>query len=241
MTKKALIMGMPVKISILDERVEENDINDVFCYFKRIDEKFSTYKKNSEVEKLNRGETKKVSPLMRKILNLSEKTRKETKGYFNIKIKGKLDPSGIVKGYAIHEACKMLLKKGYRNFYVEIAGDMEILGKIDKRKWKVGIENPFERTEIIKVFNLSNCGVATSGNYIRGEHIFNPIEKKPADEIASITVIGPNAYEADRFATAAFAMGEKGIDFIEGLEGFEGYLVTKGKKGIMTSGLKKYL
>lgn len=234
-------MGMPVTVSIIDKKVREKDINYILSYFEKIDKKFSIYKSDSEIEKINRGEVKRFSSLMKKILDLSDKTKKETKGYFDIRINGKLDPSGIVKGYAIHEASKILYRKGYRNFYVEIAGDIEVMGNINKKRWRVGIENPFKRYEIIKVLNLSNRGVASSGNYIRGKHIINPIEKKLADEIASITVIGPNVYEADRFATAAFAMGEKGINFIENLDGFEGYLVTKGRKGIMTSGFNKYL
>ena len=69
----------------------------------------------------------------------------------------------------------------------------------------------------------------------------NPKTKVAAAEIASISVIGPNVYEADRFATAAFAMGEKGIEFIEGLKGFEGYMIKNNQIAVMTSGFKKYL
>lgn len=242
MKKTAVIMGMPVTISIIDKDAKDKDIDEIFDYFRRIDEKFSTYKEDSEIGKINKGKIKRnFSSEMKKILGLSEKTKKETGGYFDIKINGKLDPSGIVKGYAIHEACKIFLKKGYKNFYVEIAGDVEVYGKIKGRKWRIGLENPFNRKEIIKTVNLSDRGIATSGNYIRGSHIFDPIKKRKADEIMSITVIGPNVYEADRFATAAFAMGNRGIDFIEDLSGFEGYLVTKNRMGIMTSGFEKYL
>ncbi len=73
---------------------------------------------------------------------------------------------------------------------------------------------------------MSDCGVATSGTSIRGQHIYNPQDDAaPIDEIVSLTVIGPNIYEADRFATAAFAMGSDGIVFIEQLDGFEGYMI----------------
>jgi thiamine biosynthesis lipoprotein len=59
--------------------------------------------------------------------------------------------------------------------------------------------------------------------------------------MVSLTVIGPNVYEADRFATAAFAMGQDGLSFLENLEGFEGYAVTKDKQGWCTSGFNSYL
>jgi len=52
----------------------------------------------------------------------------------------------------------------------------------------------------------------------------------PAWEIASISVIGPNVYEADRFATAAFAMGEKGIEFIEKQKKLEGYMIKNNQR-----------
>lgn len=244
MKKNAVIMGMPVTISITDLNAKVNDINEIFSYFKKIDKKFSTYKRNSEIEKINRGEIKKnkYSLEMKKILKLCKQTKKETNGYFDIKINGKLDPSGIVKGYAIHKAAGMLAQRGYKNFYVEIGGDIEVKGKNENQeKWRVGIENPFNRAEIVKVMHLSDRGIATSGTYIRGNHIHNPVLNKEADKIASITVIGPNVYEADRFATAAFAMGEKGIEFIESLKGFEGYLITKNKRAIFTSGFEKNL
>jgi thiamine biosynthesis lipoprotein len=174
-------------------------------------------------------------------LELCKITKKETNGYFDININGVIDPSGIVKGYAINEAYKILKNKGYNNFYVEIAGDIEISGKNNNKNWKVGIQNPYNPKEIIKIVALTNKGIATSGNYIRGAHIYNPKNKKPAQEIASITVIGPNVYDADRFATAAFAMGEKGIEFISFLKGFEGYMIKKDKTAVFTKGFEKHV
>ena len=108
-------------------------------------------------------------------------------------------------------------------------------------RWRVGIRDPFNTDEIIKVVYLSDRGIATSGTYIRGTHIYNPVFESAADDIASMTVIGEDVYDADRFATAAFAMGEKGIGFIESMKGFEGYMITKNKRGVWTSGFEKFL
>jgi thiamine biosynthesis lipoprotein len=84
-------------------------------------------------------------------------------------------------------------------------------------------------------------GVATSGTYIRGLHIYNPrAGNQPVSDIVSLTVIGPNIHDADRFATAAFAMGADGIRFIEQLPGYEGYIIDKNQLGTMTSGFEKY-
>lgn len=244
MKKEATIMAMPVKMNIVDENVKNSDFDDVFSYLRYMDEKFSTYKETSEITAINKGKLseKKISQDMKKILVLGKQTKKETNGYFDMKINGKIDPAGIVKGLAIFESSKMLLQKGFQNFYIEIAGDIEVRGKNDKgKKWKIGIENPFNRKEIIKVIELSDRGIATSGTYIRGTHIYDPVNKKNADDIASITVIGPNVYEADRFATAVFAMGKAGIEYLEARIGFEGYMITKDKQAYMTSGFEQYL
>jgi thiamine biosynthesis lipoprotein len=244
MKKQAIVMGMPATINVVDVGVTQEDINEVFSYFHYIDKKFSTYKKESEISQINRGEIKELdySDEMKKILKLSEETKKETNGFFDIDYNGILDPSGLVKGYAVFQGAEILRRKNFQNYYVEIAGDIQVQGKNEKREnWKIGIQNPFNLDEIVKVVKLSNKGIATSGNYIRGTHIYNPKEKRFAEEIAGITVIGPNIYEADRFATASFAMGEAGINFLEKLKGFEGYMVKKNKKAILTSGFNDYL
>ena len=244
MKKQTVTMGMLATINVVDIGVTDEDIQEIFSYFHFIDKKFSTYKSDSEISQINRGELKVIdsSREMQAVLKLCEDTKKGTDGYFDININGKLDPSGIVKGYSIFKGSEILRKKGFSNFYIEIAGDIEVNGKNGKGgNWRVGIQNPFNLDETIKVLKLSNKGIATSGLYQRGTHIYNPKEGRFAGEIASITVVGPNVYEADRFATAAFAMGEKGINFIEKLKGFEGYLVKKDKRAVFTTGFSDYL
>lgn len=237
-------MGMPVKINIVDKKATEEDIAEIFSYFHFIDSKFSTYKNNSEITRINTGHINQAnySDDMKTVLKLSELTKSETYGYFDIQINDHIDPSGLVKGYAIWEAAKKLLGKGFENFFVEIGGDIQTQGHNEKgEKWKVGIRNPFNTNEIIKEVGLDHEGIATSGTYLRGDHIVNPKAQKPATEIASITVIGPNIYDADRFATAAFAMGERGIGFIDTLSGFEGYMITNKKQALFTRGFEKYV
>jgi len=77
---------------------------------------------------------------------------------------------------------------------------------------------------------------------VRGQHIYDPFaEGQVITDILSLTVIGPDIYEADRFATAAFAMGQDGINFIESLEDFEGYMIDKDKQATFTTGFKKWV
>ncbi len=238
-------MGMPITVEIVDSGVTEKIFDKVFSYFKHIDDKFSTYKKTSEITAINerRLSEKDWSEEMRLVFALCEETKRETDGYFDIKTQsGKYDPSGLVKGWSIWNAAQIILKYGFNNFYVDAGGDIEPRGRnAEGKKWSVGIKNPFNQKEIVKVVYVQDEGVATSGTYIRGQHIYDPKEKhKPIAEVVSLTVIGQNIYEADRFATGAFAMGRNGIAFIENLNGFEGYMIDKNGIATMTSGFEKY-
>lgn len=238
-------MGMPITIEIADPFTSVKAIEKAYDYFKYIDEKFSPFKATSEVSMLNRGEVTadNCSDEMKTILKLSQETKDLTDGYFDIVTPdGKYNPSGLVKGWAIQNAGEILKSEGLKNFYVDAGGDIQAYGhNHEDRPWRAGIRNPFDLKQIVRTLRLEDRGVATSGTYIRGKHIYNPLEpKNPVSEIVSLTVIGPNIYEADRFATAAFAMGEKGIAFIECMPGLEGYMIDRNGIATMTRGFEYF-
>lgn len=244
MRQTRIQMGMPVTVEIADAGASEALLDVVFSYFEYVDATFSTYKLASEISRINRGELAlgAASDAMRAIFGLAEQTRQQTNGYFNIARNGQYDPSGIVKGWAIDQAAERLREHGCANFYVDAGGDIQLAGANSAGKlWRVGIRNPFTIDEIVKVLALTDCGIATSGTSIRGQHIYNPFQPgQPLTEVVSLTVIGPDAYEADRFATAAFAMGQAGILFIEQLAGFEGYQIDARGQATATSGFMRY-
>ncbi len=236
-------MDMPVIVEITDHDKQEI-FNSLFEYFHYVDNTFSTFKKTSEITKINTGvlSESEYSPDMKTILRLAGQTKKETSGYFDILHDRKIDPSGIVKGWAIRNAAEMLHRAGYADFYVEAGGDIEVSGNNREGKaWTIGIRNPFNVHEIVKRVVLHNLGIATSGTYERGKHIYNPKTDSPVDEIVSLTVIGPNILDADRYATGAFAMGRQGIRFIETLKGFEGYMIDTHGVATWTGGFGKYV
>lgn len=237
-------MGMPITVEIVGANEASLDL--AFDYFRYVDEKFSTYKETSEITKINKGiiAGSEYSADMQEVFDLSEKTKRETNNYFDIRRPdNSYDPSGLVKGWAIHNASNILKKNGYNNFCLEAGGDIETSGvSREGRPWTVGIRNPFKNEEIVKVLEIKDKGIATSGTYIRGQHIYNPNNtEEKLENIASLTVVGPDIYEADRFATAAFAMGKDGIMFIENLSGFEGYMIDNNGTATMTTGFEEYV
>ena len=239
-----IIMGMPITIAVA-EPVERATIDATFDLFIAVDEKFSTFRAESEISRLNQGQVQEseLTSDVHEVFALARQTEKQSHGYFNMRrADGRLDPSGIVKGWAIARAVAHLHEMGLKNFFVDAGGDVQTSGVSgDGTPWRVGIRSPFHLGEIIKVLEPAGCGVATSGSTIRGAHIWNPhAPQEKLDDVLSITVIGPNVLEADRFATAAFAMGRKGVNFIEALSGFEAYQVDALGEATLTSGFRKY-
>ncbi|GLQ80565.1 FAD:protein FMN transferase [Mesorhizobium huakuii] len=233
-------MGMPITVDIAGAS-GATLVDTVFDYFEHIDRRFSTYRTDSEISAINRGDlpVRDWSAEMMEVMALAAQTKNQTDGYFDIRRPdGSLDPSGIVKGWAIRNAAGIVRRAGVGDFFIEAGGDIQSCGRnASGLDWSVGIRNPFNAEEIIKIVYPRGHGVATSGTYVRGQHIYNPLGAADSiTEIVSLTVIGSDVFEADRFATAAFAMGREGIFFLEQAPGLEGYVVDSNSRATPTSG-----
>lgn len=238
------LMGMPITVDVpqgTDEVIEA-----AFARFAAIETRFSPYLPDSEVVRFNtlRLADGEPSAELREVLALAERTRQETDGYFDIaRPDGFLDPSGIVKGWAIREVARLVEARGFADYLVDAGGDIQCRGNApDGEPWRIGIRNPFDAMQIVKIVAPRDHGIATSGTSARGQHIYDPhAPGRPIRDVLSITVIGPDVLEADRFATAAFAMGEDGIAFIEAQPGLEGYLIGADRVAIQTAGFREYV
>jgi FAD:protein FMN transferase len=240
-----LIMGMPITIEILDAAYSHL-LETTFDYFDSVDRRFSLYKPTSEISAYNRGDItfENLSREMRDVFAIADRTKADTAGYFEMRRPdGMIDPSGIVKGWAVRNAATLLREAGVRDFYVEAGGDIQMGGKNeDGEDWRIGIRNPFVEREIVKAIAMTDRGIATSGTYVRGQHIYDPHNPTgPIENVVSLTVIAPDVLEADRFATAAFAMGEDGIYFIEHQPGLEGYVINANGIAKQTTGFGAYV
>ena len=231
-------MGTGVSIDI--PGADDQLFQKVFERLSEIDERFSTYKDNSEVSRFIRGE-KNLSRELKKVIKACKDAELATEGYFSAWASGKFDPSGYVKGWAISEGSKIIKKAGHQTFCIGIGGDILAASGSDKI-WRVGIQDPRDKTSIIATIAAKNIAVATSGTSARGLHIISPKTSQPADSILSITVVGPDIIDADVLATAAFAQGEFGLNFIGGqAKGYEALMVDKTGKISMTTGMSALL
>ena len=215
MRKVAQIMGMPISIDI-PQCSDGAVFTAAFDRLREIDERFSTYKPESEVSRFSRGEIDEndLSGELKTVIKACQEASDRTDGYFSAWAAGVFDPSGYVKGWAIAEAGKVIEEEGYQTYCIGAGGD--ILARSDgDKKWNIGIQDPKDKSKILNTLSISSGAVCTSGSYERGAHLINPKTSQPASELLSVTVIGPDVIWADILATSVFVMGKKGIKFMD--------------------------
>ncbi len=236
------IMGMPIVVDVRDEHVGDGVLDAMFDWFRWVDATFSTYKDDSEVSRLNRGELQLADahPDVIAVLDRCEKLRVETEGYFDVRAADAsvVDPSGLVKGWSVDRAAELLDDAGLRNYAVNAAGDMRLRGRaVPELHWRVGIQHPLERDQVAKVIDTNDLAIATSGEYSRGTHVFDPHTHLPPSGIMSVTITGPDLATADAYATSAFAMGaERAIHWTARLRGYEAMTILADGRVLSTPG-----
>jgi thiamine biosynthesis lipoprotein len=223
------IMGTAIGIDLRDASVPAAAVDQAFVSLRRADARFSTYRPESEVSRLGRGELTldACSLELRRVLALAEQLRFDSGGHFDIRghrADGGLDPSGVVKGWAVEEAAWILDAAGARNYAINAGGDVLVRGEpAPGEPWRIGIRHPLRVDAIAHVVELRDGAVATSGAYERGEHISNPLTAAAPRDWLSLTVVGPSLTLADAYATAAFAMGSGGLAWVSGHAGYRAY------------------
>jgi len=203
------IMGMPIVVDVRDD-VDDGVLDDLFDWFRAVDRTFSTYKPESEISLIARGEldSKDASADVREILDRCERLREETYGYFDVRAGGTFDPSGLVKGWSVDRGALILDRAGVQNYAINAGGDIVLRGGAHPDAvWRVGIQHPRLRRAVAAVVEGSDLAVATSGAYARGAHVLDPHTGGPPTGVLSVTVTGPELGTADAYATAAYAMG----------------------------------
>lgn len=221
-------MGTAITIDIRDVD-EPNLFADTVAWFHEVDRRFSTYKPDSETSRIDRGSLPiaRASDDMRTVLAACEELKDTTRGYFDVYATGRFDPSGYVKGWSVEVASDRLVAAGSGNHCINAGGDVRVRGiGPDDGLWRIGITHPWERLKVAWVVGGTDMAVATSGTYERGLHVIDPYTGKPADFLCSVSVTGPSIALADAYATAALAMGERGIGWLGTLRGYESAVIT---------------
>jgi FAD:protein FMN transferase len=218
-------------------------IDECVTWLHRVDAVYSTYREDSQISRLGRREVQLADcdPDVAEVLDLCAQVHAESRGYFAVSIDGRLDPTGLVKGWAIERASDILWAAGSVRHYVNGGGDVQVVGDAEPgRPWHVAIAHPAHPGAFAGIVSLRDAALATSGTAERGAHVVDPFTGRPASALASVTVVGPTLTRVDAYATAALAMGHGAREWLESLDGYEGFAVAADGTGWWTSGYPEF-
>jgi len=237
------LMGTMIGIDVreaVDPAVERAAVEAFLEALRAIDRRFSPWRADSEISRISDGALAEAdaSPDVRWVLAVCDDLAAATGGAFDARrhrTDGRLDPSALVKGWAIEEAARHLDSAGLSRYCINAGGDILARGlPAPDRRWRVGIRHPANAAGVAAVVEVSDRAVATSGLYERGDHITDPRTGAAPDSLRSVSVIGPSLAMADAYATAAFVLGPKGLAWVESHPGYGALAVTAADRLVWT-------
>ena len=213
------VMGMPISLALRGRHAGDARGDAAWAaaleVLRAADRTFSTYRADSVISRINRGDLADTPPEIAEVLAIGAAAERSSGGAFALRRDGVLDPSGVVKGWAAERAATHLAALPGTDFCLSAGGDLAC-HTVDPTgpPWRVGIEDPHDPTRLVAVVPVHTGAVATSGTARRGAHILDARTGRPPTGIASVTVIGPSLTAADIDATAAFALGPDAVRWL---------------------------
>jgi thiamine biosynthesis lipoprotein len=211
----ARVMGLPVSVHVRHPGPgTAGAVAAVFAALREVDARFSTYRPDSEISRLNTGELSLAGchPDVREVLDLAARAWRLTGGHFDAMLPGpdgrlRCDPTGLVKGWAVERAAALLAAAGETEYYLNAGGDMVLAAPDGAPPWRVGVEDPAAPDAGLRaVLAVRSGAVATSGTTRRGPHIHHPLTRAAGGGgWVSVTVVGAALTWVDVYATALVA------------------------------------
>jgi thiamine biosynthesis lipoprotein len=230
-------MGMPISLALRGRHTEDDTARaawaETLMVLDEVDRVFSTYRPDSFVSRLGRAEIglEDCPPEVVEVVELGAAAERESGGAFSIRLPGPdgtrvLDPSGVVKGWAVERAADALRALPGTDFCLSAGGDMTCRTlDADSPPWRIGIEDPADPIRVLAVVPVHTGAVATSGTAHRGQHLVDARTGRMPTGVASVTVVAASLTWADIDATAAYAHGEGAARWLETRPGRSGLVV----------------
>ena len=221
------VMGMPISLALRGRHTDDAEALDAWAEamatLQDVDRVFSTYRPGSYVSRLDRGEITLAAcpPELLEVLALGERWRQESGGAFDVRRhdadgEPHLDPSGVVKGWAVERAARPLRRLEQTGFCLSAGGDMVCVAEPGAAPWRVGVEDPYDPARVVAVVPVAHGAVATSGLAHRGAHVTDARTGRVPTAVASVTVVADDLVRADLDATAALALDGDAVDWLAG-------------------------
>lgn len=226
------LMGTVFRLEVPDT-TPSRFIEEAFDWWRWVEETFSTFRPDSEVSRIGRGELEpdRACREVRHVLSRCEELEEATERRFSIR-PGRpggpgIDPAGYVKGWGVDEASLLLKGHGLEDFSIDAGGDVLCVGTPPEGgRWRVGVRSPSRPAAAVgAILEITQGAVATSGTYFRGDHIWGV-----AGTLQSVTVVGPQLGTADALATALFADQAASLEWLRAFPGYGVMVMTADGK-----------
>jgi len=238
------VMGTVVSFHLDAGELSEADataaIDDACSLLHRMDDVFSTWKPESPMSRLRAGEIdlSEAPPEVSVVLELCRAAKQMSGEWFDPwAMPGGLDPTGLVKGWAVEEARAVVESAGAAAGIVNGGGDIATFGEAPGGgAWRVGIRHPWRASALACVLEVAGA-VATSGAYERPGHLIDPRDGSEPGVTASATVTGPSLALADALATALAVGGDEVLELVRAAVGYDAYLIRADGSEAATEGI----
>jgi FAD:protein FMN transferase len=231
------VMGLPISLALRGRYAEEARAEaawqDAVASLREADRVFSTYRPDSVISRLGRGEIdlQECPPEVAEVLAIGDLARVESGGAFDVQRPTEdgrvvLDPSGVVKGWAVERAARAFDDLPDTDVCLSAGGDMVCRTRMPGSPgWRIGIEDPHDPTRTIAVVPITDGAVATSGSAHRGAHIVDPRNGTTPSALASVTVVGDDLTWVDIEATIGIVLGDEALGWLGSRPGRSGLIV----------------
>jgi thiamine biosynthesis lipoprotein len=224
------VMGMPISLALRGRHTDDTAADDAWAAalesLRDADRVFSTYRADSVVSQIRRGELDitDAPPEVHQVLAIGARAERASDGAFSV-WRPELDPSGVVKGWAVQRASAYLRALPDTDFCLSAGGDM-VCRSVTGDPWRIGIEDPHDPSRVLAVVPIRDDGaVATSGTAHRGAHVVDARTGRAPDAVAQVTVIAASLTDADVDATTAYALGGRAAQWLGHRVGRTGLVV----------------
>ena len=159
----------------------------------------------------------------------------------------KLDLGAYAKGYVTELVGEYIESKGYDKYLINAGGNIKVGNKYKDSKYVIGLEEPFNTSNIYQKIYVENKSIVTSGSYQRYyeyngkiyNHIINPYTLFPENYTKSVSIITDDSGYADVLSTYIFLLPiEDGVKVIDTLNDVEA--IWYGDKIYYSKGFDNY-
>jgi thiamine biosynthesis lipoprotein len=223
------VMGVPISLALRGRHAHDEAADAAWAAvlgsLRDADAVFSTYRDDSVVSAIRRGELALAdAPAeVHEVLAIGARAERATDGAFSV-WRPALDPSGVVKGWAVERASAFLRALPDTDFCLSAGGDL--VGRaVHGPAWRIGIEDPHDPARVLAVVPVADGAVATSGTAHRGAHLVDARTGAAPGVVAQVTVVARSLTAADVDATAAYALGSGAAEWLGRRLGRRGLVV----------------